>query len=149
MSGLRLRVWNFRATKDIDIVLIVEALDQAFIARFWEFVEAGQYEIRERYTGSRELYRFSKPKDDTYPAMLELFSRQPGRLDLSHEQRVIPVEIDENSASLSAILLDEDYYALISRTPPRRGRITICHSRSLDSAQGSRLDRFDGTPKER
>lgn len=104
---------EFRATKDIDIVLIVEALDQAFIARFWEFVEAGQYEIRERYTGSRELYRFSEPKDDTYPAMLELFSRQPGRLDLSHEQRVIPVEIDENSASLSAILLDEDYYALI------------------------------------
>ncbi len=104
---------EFRATRDIDIVLIVEALDQGFIARFWEFVEAGQYEIRERATGKRELYRFSKPKDDTYPAMLELFSRQPGKIDLSQEQRVIPVEIDENSANLSAILLDDDYYALI------------------------------------
>jgi hypothetical protein len=30
---------EFRATRDIDIVLIVEALDQEFIARFWEFVE--------------------------------------------------------------------------------------------------------------
>jgi hypothetical protein len=104
---------EFRATRDIDVVLIIEALDQEFIARFWEFVEAGQYEIRERATGSRELYRFSKPKDDTYPAMLELFSRQPGKIDLADEQRVIPVEIDENSAGLSAILLDEDYYALI------------------------------------
>jgi hypothetical protein len=103
---------EFRATRDIDIVLIVEALDQ-FIARFWEFVEAGQYEIRERATGKRELCRFSKPKDDTYPAVLELFSRQPGKIDLSPEQRVIPVEIDENSASLSAILLDDAYYALI------------------------------------
>jgi hypothetical protein len=74
---------EFRATRDIDIVLIVEALDQGFIARFWEFVDAGQYEIRERATGKRELYRFSKPKDDTYPTMLELFSRQPGKIDLS------------------------------------------------------------------
>jgi hypothetical protein len=45
--------------------------------------------------------------------MLELFSRQPGKIDLSQEQRVIPVEIDENSANLSAILLDDDYYGLI------------------------------------
>ena len=104
---------EFRATRDIDIVLIVEALDQGFIARFREFVEAGQYEIRERATGKRELCRFSKPKDDTYPAVLELFSRQPIKIDLSQEQRVIPVEIDENSASLSAILLDDDYYGLI------------------------------------
>jgi hypothetical protein len=104
---------EFRATRDIDIVLIVEALDQGFIARFWEFVDAGQYEIRERATGKRELYRFEKPQDDTYPTMLELFSQQPGKIDLSQEQRVIPVEIDENSACLSAILLDDDYYALI------------------------------------
>jgi hypothetical protein len=104
---------EFRATRDIDIVLIVEALDQGFIARFWEFVEAAQYEIRERATRKRELYRFSKPQDDTCPAMLELFSRQPGKIDLSQRQRVIPVEIDENSADLSAILLDDDYYALI------------------------------------
>jgi hypothetical protein len=104
---------EFRATRDIDVVLIIEALDQAFIARFWEFVEAGQYEVRERAIGTRELYRFSKPKDDTYPAMLELFSRQSGKINLAQEHRVIPVEIDENSVSLSAILLDEDYYALI------------------------------------
>ena len=31
----------FRATKDLDIVLFVEALDGAFVRAFWEFVRAG------------------------------------------------------------------------------------------------------------
>ena len=111
---------EFRATRDIDIVLIVEALDQGFIARFWEFVEAGQYEIRERATGKRELYRFSKPKDDTYPTMLELFSRQPGKIDLSQGQRVIPVEIDENSARPFRHSSRRRLLCFDSRTPSRR-----------------------------
>ena len=45
---------EFRTTKDMDVVLIVEALDQAFVKRFWEFVEAGKYQIREKATGGRE-----------------------------------------------------------------------------------------------
>jgi hypothetical protein len=94
-------------------VLIIEALDQAFVARFWEFVEAGKYTIREKAAGGRELYRFLKPEDDTYPAMLEIFSRKPEGIDLGMGQHVVPVQIDENSASLSAILLDDDYYNLI------------------------------------
>lgn len=57
---------DFRATKDLDIVLIVEALDAAFSDRFWAFVEAGQYEIGERATGAKTLYRFRKPKADGY-----------------------------------------------------------------------------------
>ena len=32
----------FRATKDLDIVLQVEALDAAFGEAFWSFVEAGR-----------------------------------------------------------------------------------------------------------
>ena len=31
----------FRATKDLDIVLYVEALDAAFVHTLWEFVRAG------------------------------------------------------------------------------------------------------------
>lgn len=31
----------FRATKDLDIVLYVEALDSTFVHAFWEFVRAG------------------------------------------------------------------------------------------------------------
>ena len=101
---------EFRATKDMDVVLVVEALDQAFVKRFWGFVEAGKYQVREKARGARELYRFSKPQDETYPVMLEIFSRKPEDIDLGEGQHVVPVEVDEGSASLSAILLDDDYY---------------------------------------
>lgn len=38
---------EFRATKDLDIVLHVEALTPAFGEAFWTFVEDGGYEIRQ------------------------------------------------------------------------------------------------------
>jgi predicted nucleotidyltransferase len=33
---------NFRATKDLDIVLILEALDVEFVNAFWSFIKEGQ-----------------------------------------------------------------------------------------------------------
>ena len=33
----------FRVTKDLDIVLCVEALDAHFFEKFWTFIKAGQY----------------------------------------------------------------------------------------------------------
>ena len=32
---------EFRATKDLDVVLVVEMLDAAFVDRFWKFIRAG------------------------------------------------------------------------------------------------------------
>lgn len=101
---------DFRATRDLDIVLIVEALDGAFAERFWAFVEAGGYEVRERSAGEKILYRFQKPKAEDFPAMLELFSRAPEGLQLAEDSRLTPIPIDDAASSLSAILLDEDYY---------------------------------------
>ena len=37
-----------RATKDVDMVLLAEALTPAFGEAFWRFVERGAYEIRQR-----------------------------------------------------------------------------------------------------
>ena len=37
----------FRATKDLDIVLHVEALTPAFGQAFWKFIAAGGYELRQ------------------------------------------------------------------------------------------------------
>lgn len=34
---------NTRATKDIDLVLSVEALNDTFIGQYWKFVKAGGY----------------------------------------------------------------------------------------------------------
>ena len=36
---------DFRATKDLNIVLIVKALDSAFSNRFWSFIKDGGYEV--------------------------------------------------------------------------------------------------------
>lgn len=45
--------------------------------------------------------------------MLEIFSRKPEGMSLDEGQHVIPVKVDEGSASLSAILMDDTYYNLI------------------------------------
>lgn len=115
----------FRATKDLDIVLIVEALDAAFAERFWAFVEAGGYEIRERSEGGKVLYRFRTPTANDFPAMLELFSRNPEGLHLSEDAHFTPLPIDEAAASLSAILLDEDYYAFLKSMVREAGGIPV------------------------
>lgn len=48
----------FRGTKDLDIVLHVEALTPAFGQKFWEFVQAGGYRQKEGDPEQRPcLYR--------------------------------------------------------------------------------------------
>lgn len=104
---------EFRATRDLDIVLVVEAMDAKFGRHFWQFIEEGGYQIREGSTGKPQFYRFLKPSNPTYPVMLELFSRIPDGLVLSDDAHLTPLPIDEEVSSLSAILLDEDYYAFV------------------------------------
>ena len=104
----------FRATKDLDIVLHVEALTPAFGEAFWKFVDAGRYEIRQAgETGKPIFYRFQRPGDERFPAMVELFARAPSGLKPSDGSQLTPIPLDEAVASLSAILLDEVYYAFI------------------------------------
>ena len=43
----------FRATKDLDIVLMSEMLDTSFAGTFWEFVRAGRYEVGDITSGCR------------------------------------------------------------------------------------------------
>lgn len=105
---------DFRATKDVDIVLQVEVLDPDFAGAFWEFVRLGRYEIQERSdTGTPAFYRFRKPGDDQFPHMLELFSRSPDGIPTNEGSRLTPIPVDEAISSLSAILLDEAYYAFV------------------------------------
>jgi len=103
----------FRATKDLDIVLCVEALDASFVRAFWGFIRAGKYQVQQSSTGKRRYYRFQKPENDEYPFMLELFSRKPDMLDLAEGAHLTPIPIDEETSSLSAILLDDNYYAFL------------------------------------
>ena len=101
---------GFRATKDLDIVLCIEVLDITFAKAFWEFVREGKYQIQEKETGEPRFYRFLKPEDETYPYMLELFSRIPDFLDPPEGIHFTPIPFDEGVSSLSAILMDDVYY---------------------------------------
>lgn len=60
-----------RATKDIDIILIVEALSSDFAAKFWEFVKTAGYRQRNKGTGNgecrHEYYRFKEPGKSGFP----------------------------------------------------------------------------------
>ncbi len=67
---------DFRATKDIDLVLIVEAVDVNFGKKFWEYVKQAGYEHRNRSSGVSQFYRFSHPSSNKYPSMIELFTRK-------------------------------------------------------------------------
>lgn len=106
---------EFRATKDLDIVLCVEALSPEFVDAFWAFVEEGGYEIRERGDGKRQFYRFSKPMNNGFPSMLELFSRTPDGIKIAPDAHLTPIPAEEAVNSLSAILLDDDYYQCVER----------------------------------
>ncbi len=102
-----------RATKDLDIVLLVEARRSGFQQKFWDFVRAGGYGNRQKSTGDRVYYRFSHPHEEDYPYMLELFSRKPDDLDMTGAPEIIPIPGEDDVSSLSAILMDDAYYKIV------------------------------------
>ena len=102
---------QFRATRDLDMVLIVEALTTEFGEKFWEFVEAGQYRNKATSAGKPQFYRFDKPENEAYPKMIELFARTD--FELKEMDGLTPIHIDDEVSSLSAILLNEDYYNVL------------------------------------
>ena len=101
---------NFRATKDLDIVLIMENVDKDFADKFWSFIKAGQY--KNIFAGQEigKFYRFEKPENNNYPIMIELFSKLPEKYEIIPESHLLPLHIAEDVSSLSAILLNSDYY---------------------------------------
>lgn len=116
---------DFRATKDLDIVLCAEALDAEFVQRFWDFIKAAKYERQEKSASLRQFYRFTKPANTDYPVMLELFSRKPDNVELEGGARLTPIPMDEEVSSLSAILLDEGYYQCIQAGKEILGGVAI------------------------
>lgn len=103
----------------------MEALSKEFVSRFWEFVRTAQYGeqnkgIVERQYQKHEYYRFMNPANQKYPYQVELFSRNFGLIDFP-EAHITPIPVSEDLSSLSAILMNDDYY-----------QFTIEHSRLED-----------------
>jgi len=107
---------EFRATKDLDLVLTLEVLNDDFAKRLWQFVQEGQYSTYQRSKDKDAFYRFHSPADRRFPHMLELFARNPG-FELADGSHLTPItweQVDDADAkSLSAILMNDAYYKLI------------------------------------
>lgn len=116
---------TFRGTHDFDIVLIVEAMDNLFGRAIWDFIKAGDYEIREKSNGEPEFFRFKNPKDDLFPKEIELFSRKSHVLEYDDSDRLTPIHISDEISSLSAILLDDEYYDFLTGGLTKLGGIQI------------------------
>ncbi len=113
----------FRSTKDLDIVLYVEALDNEFITAFKEFIKLGGYHNRQHSTEKDIFYRFNSPADNDFPNMLELFSRKHDTINLNLGGHLTPILLNEAIVSLSAILLDDNYYHFIHS---RKRKLMVC-----------------------
>ena len=103
-----------RATHDIDMIVVVEKMTADFAERFWQFIREGGYrpEKRKQEEGEKpkyELYRFVNGKPG-YPEMIELLSRHPDILGEPKGLTIEPLPVDEETSSLSAIIMDDDYY---------------------------------------
>ena len=119
MTGTTVRP---RATHDIDMIVIVEKMTADFAEHFWQFVRDGGYRPEKRKQEEGEtpkygLYRFVDGKPD-YPEMIELLSRHPDILGEPKGLTIEPLPTSEEISSLSAIIMDDDFY-----------HFTIQHSR--------------------
>lgn len=120
-----------RATKDIDIILIIEALTPEFVRQFWNFIAAGSYTTRQRSNGTNEYFRFLKPQTKGFPLQIELFSRKPDVLDAAEASTLTPIPVDDDLSSLSAILMNDQYYSFTLEHSQLADDIRIAKSPSL------------------
>lgn len=102
-----------RATHDIDMVIVAESFDAAFYQRFVSFILEGGYQHRGK-ADKYVLYRFGQPANDSFPPKIELLSKRPDAL-VGIETELGRFQTIDAAGSLSAILLDDEYYELIDR----------------------------------
>ncbi len=109
-----------RATSDIDMIVVVENMTPEFAAAFWRFIRDGKYKPtkRDRETDGQTvytLYRFEEAQAG-YPIKIELLSRHSDILGEPSGFVIEPIPVDEEVSSLSAIIMDDDYYNFTIRT---------------------------------
>lgn len=103
-----------RATSDIDMIVVVENMTPEFASAFWQFIRDGKYRPtkRDRETDGQTvytLYRFEEAESG-YPVKIELLSRHSDILGEPSGFVIEPIPVDEEVSSLSAIIMDDDYY---------------------------------------
>lgn len=121
-----------RATKDIDMIVVCEALTAEYLKSFWDFIKAGGYsawQVKTDDKAHRCFYRFIEPKDKDFPVYIELFSRKPDSIELPTDAHLVHIPVSDYLSSFSAILMDDDYY-----------NYAISHAVELDGVQAINPD---------
>lgn len=103
---------NFRATNDIDMIVIVEELSANFGKAFWGFIKDGGYEFW-KSDETTHFFRFLNPKNSSYSKMIELFSKKQDWIPDDMAGRYTKIIVSDEISSLSAILLDDEYYRFL------------------------------------
>lgn len=119
-----------RPTKDLDILVIMKPSDD-FLNALKDYTKLGGYEIQMGKNGKAAYYRFQKPESEEFPVMIELFSVAHSDQNLFVGQHIIPIPNSTGVQSLSAILLDNEYYAIIRKNAVERGGINILNPLAL------------------
>lgn len=121
MGGAACSLWyadkfpSFRATADLDIVLVVEALSDEFVKSFKDYAfQQACYETQRKTflddRNSRVMYRFFNPSNPEAPKQIELLSRKGELLHLESDQYACPVKMEDIYTGLSSIIMDDVYY---------------------------------------
>lgn len=100
----------FRATRDFDTVLVADVRLPETARAVWSLVVDGGYRCGWGRDERAHYYRFTEPGAAGYPAMIELFSKRPAFVEELGGVEVAPLHVGDEVSSLSAILLDDDYY---------------------------------------
>ncbi|MEN0057306.1 MAG: hypothetical protein AAGB31_00600 [Bdellovibrio sp.] len=93
---------EFRATKDLDIVVFIKPEPQ-FLQALADYIKNGEYENKEKSGGVSQYYRFNRPKKDKFSKQIELFSKKPEDLNLFEKQYIVPIQTISSGEQFSGI----------------------------------------------
>ena len=101
-----------KATHDIDLVLLTSTSAE-MAAKLKTYIKEGGYTIQKGQQDRYQYYRFVDPDAEGYAKEIELFASEEYGIDLNEGQRIIPIDPEEGLYSLSAIMLDQEYFNVI------------------------------------
>lgn len=96
-----------RVTKDIDILVVIDKLDQDFINAIQKLIVDGEYQC-EKKKETNYYYRFVQKNNLSFPGKIELLTRDPFPENDKFKYASLTGGF---KGSLSAIVLDSEYYA--------------------------------------
>jgi len=101
-----------KATHDIDLVLLTSTSVEMSI-KIKMYIKEGGYTIQKDQQDTYQYYRFVEPQTEGYAKEIELFASEEYGIELDEGQRIIPIDPEEGLYSLSAIMLDREYFDMI------------------------------------